>query len=121
VIQTDNCTDHRPGDDARNSGHLAAGSRAVARYREAAEKGCADSQALLGLSYLIGLGVARDLVSAQMWLEVAAAQGCPEAVAARDLTAPRLTGGQLEQAQRLALAWLEQRRHWLDLPTAGSC
>lgn len=120
-MQTDNVPDCRSDGEAEREALAAADGEAVTRYRDAAAAGCPDSQALLGLCYLLGLGVERDLVSAQMWLEIAAALGCAEAVEARELAAQQLTDSQLEAAQRLALAWLEERQLWFEMPTEGSC
>ena len=46
-------------------------TQAARRYREAAEQGDADAQALLGLMYEVGLGVPHDYVQAYFWLTLA--------------------------------------------------
>ena len=43
--------------------------------RKAAEQGYANAQYILGVCYLYGEGVAKDLKSARRWLREAAAQG----------------------------------------------
>jgi TPR repeat protein len=51
-------------------------------YKKAADNGSAKAQYYLGVCYRNGLGVPRDLVSAQHWFETAARSGSEEAVAA---------------------------------------
>lgn len=85
------------------------GAEAVQRYRDAAECGSADGQALLGLSYVVGEDVPQDYVRALMWLSLAAAQGHDEAAHGRDMIAGQMTAEQVAEAERLQREWLEKR------------
>ena len=79
-------------------------------YRDAAEKGSADGQALLGLSYLMGEGVPQDYVQAQMWLNFAATQGHEESVKGLKIIAELITPEQLAEAKHLTREWLSQQK-----------
>jgi TPR repeat protein len=80
-------------------------------YRLAAEQGNGSAQFALGLLYSNGRGVRLDLVQAHMWLNLSAAQSVghirdfKERI--RNSIASKMTFGQVEDAQRLALAWHE--------------
>ena len=94
-------------------------AEAVKAYRDAAEKGCADGQALLGLSYFMGEGVPQDYVHAQMWLNLAAMRGHEEAVTGRDMVAERMSPEQNAEAQRLTREWMDL--HGELLPPRSGC
>ena len=68
----------------------------------AAEAGNGQAQLALGLMYRAGLGMPVDNLKAYMWLNVAAAQGIPGAVSARDMVLPRLSPADLQEAQAAA-------------------
>jgi TPR repeat protein len=55
-------------------------ARAVELFEKAANAGHVRSQINLGILYMRGLGVPRDLVNARAWLEKAAASGDPQAL-----------------------------------------
>lgn len=78
-------------------------------YLDTAEDGCADSQALLGLSYLVGDGVPQDDVQAKKWLDLAAAQGQQEAIRGQELVAQRMSVAQIAEAERLIHEWRQKR------------
>lgn len=87
---------------------------AVAWYRRAAEQGISDAQYDLGHSYAAGIGVVDDQVHAHKWFNLTAA-GLPQggerdrAVMARNDIEARLSAAQIEEAQRLATIWHENR------------
>lgn len=84
-------------------------AQAARRYREAADQGDADAQALLGLMYEVGQGVPQDYVKAHMWLDLAASRGTAvlqkSHAVGRDRVATRMTPQQIAKAQRLAQEW----------------
>lgn len=88
---------------------------AVAWWLKAAEQGYAKAQYNLGVMYLNGWGTTRDYVQAHKWFDLAAALYPPgedrdEVMKQRDeLAATALTPAQLEEARRLARAWLDSR------------
>ena len=55
--------------------------------------------------YANGEGMPQDYVQAQMWFNLAAAQGAEQARRNRDWVAQRMTPGQIAEAQRLAREW----------------
>lgn len=72
-------------------------------YRKAAQQGDADAQYNLALLYGTGRGMAPDLVQAWAWFDAAFARaGKDNARKNRDLTAQRMTPGQIEQAKKIA-------------------
>ncbi len=79
-------------------------------YRRSAEQGNAVAQHLLGLMYDKGFGLAADHVLAYMWLSLAAA--APKVRSTRTTSAcatplpPKMSLGQLADAQYLARAWI---------------
>jgi TPR repeat protein len=78
-----------------------------ARWMQAAaEKGVSSAMTNLGLLYFRGRGVPQDFVRGYMWLNRAAASGLPDVVAIRDLAAIRMTAGQINDAQELAVELL---------------
>jgi uncharacterized protein len=84
-------------------------AQAARGYREAADLGNADAQALLGLMYELGQGVPQDYVKAHMWLDLAASHGAAvlqnSRALVRDRVATRMTPQQIAKAQRLAQEW----------------
>ena len=59
--------------------------------------------------YAIGKGVVQDYVLAHMWLNLAAAQGDPDAARWRDDVAKMMMPAQIAEAQKLAREWAEAR------------
>ena len=84
-------------------------AEAVRWYRLAAEQGDVVAQVNLAVMYVDGRGVSADNVLAHMWLDLALLQLTGESLQqtreARDVVGLRLTGTQLEEAQRLAREW----------------
>lgn len=83
-------------------------------FRLAADEGYAAAQARLGLFYVAGTGgVERDLVTAHMWLNLAASRLADDrrdaAVKARDIVTALMTGAQITEAQRRASEWRRSR------------
>src|SRR5690606_23701867 len=70
-----------------------------------AAAGDARAQLLLGRMSAAGQGVLQDYVRAHLLFNLAAAADMPEAAAARDEVAGRMTAEQIAEAQRLAAAW----------------
>lgn len=90
-------------------------ARAAAWFALAAEQGHPMAQFNMGSLYEDGRGVAKDLILAHMWFNLAAA-AFPwpgdmrlEAFLRRDRVAERLTAAQLRDAQQRATEWWEQR------------
>lgn len=79
--------------------------RAAAWYKAAAEQGLTDAQLNLGLMYLAGRGVDRQMVLAHMWLAIAREFGDNRAVEALGLAEQAMSPLQIEQAERLAKEW----------------
>jgi hypothetical protein len=77
-------------------------AEAVNWWRKAAEQGLANAQHNIGISYAQGQGVPQNYVNAYMWFNLAAAQGDQGAVKARDMTAQRMTPGQIAEAEQHA-------------------
>ena len=75
----------------------------------AAEQGYSPAQYELGLIYRTGYGVAVDQVQSYVWLNLAAAAGVQQAVAARDEIMHALSPKQLSQAQKISRDWLSAR------------
>ena len=85
-------------------------AEAVKWFRPAADQGYAAAQARLGLFYMAGAGgVARDLVTAHMWFNLAASRLKDErrdaAVKARDMVTAQMTAAEIREAQRRAREW----------------
>ena len=57
---------------------------------------------MLGFMYAIGEGVLQGFVTAHMWLNIAAANGWPDAAANRDKVAAKLVPADISEAQRRA-------------------
>jgi TPR repeat protein len=63
----------------------------------------------LGMLYAAGRVVARDLVAAHMWFNIAAAKGDRDAAVQRGEVAAEMTKDEIAQALAWARAWLEAR------------
>ncbi len=81
-------------------------ARFVDEAEESAVKGGAEALYRLGLSYSIGRGVPRDLVSAHKWLNLAASRGSAQARDIRAEVAADMTAGEIAEAQRQAREWI---------------
>ena len=55
--------------------------------------------------YANGEGVARDLLQAYMWADLAASAGEQNALKLRDFAEKQLTADQLSEAQRMSREW----------------
>ena len=73
--------------------------------RLSAEQGTIDAQLLLGMAYLKGSDLPRDLVQADMWLQLAATKGDKFAASQRARAEKEMTTDQIEKARALAEAW----------------
>jgi hypothetical protein len=78
-------------------------------YRLAALKGHVGAQVNLGVMYGNGQGVEGDIIRAHMWFNIAATGGDKAGINGRDLAAARMTGQQIEQAQRWAQECIESK------------
>jgi TPR repeat protein len=74
-------------------------------YLDAAERGEADAQVVLGLLYTAGLETRRDPVEAYKWFLLAAEQRHPSAGALIEQLELELTPEQIERGRRLAAEW----------------
>jgi TPR repeat protein len=82
-------------------------------FRKCASSGNWQGQMSLGGLYIEGKGVPKDLVSAYMWLNLAAATAPQNALVSmgnniakeRDILAAMMTPEQIAEAQRLSRAW----------------
>ena len=72
---------------------------------EAADQGNADAQFSLGFMHSRGGGVPKDLVTAYMWINLAAAQGSESEKRARDALEKQMTPAQIAEAQKLSREW----------------
>ena len=81
---------------------------ALSESEPLAQAGDARAQLLLGRMYTAGQGTLQDFVRAHMWFNLAASAGAPEAAAAREAIAQRMTPDQIAEAQRLAAVWRPQ-------------
>jgi hypothetical protein len=75
-------------------------TEALKWYREAANHGDALAQYNMGMRYYEGNGVTPDPVEAYQWLSLAAAQGIPDAVQARDALKGKMTREQVAEGRR---------------------
>ncbi len=90
------------------SGILARDDRAALRWlRAAALQNDARSQAFLGIMHAEGRGMTADPVMAQVWLEIAAAQGDPLGRTVAPRNAENLSIAQVASAMAQAKAWRE--------------
>ncbi|WP_416140439.1 peptidoglycan-binding protein [Halomonas sp. HK25] len=79
--------------------------QALQEFGEAARRGDADAQYMLGRLYETGNGTAQDFVQAHQWYNLAAARGHRHSAAARDSLAERMTSGQVAEAQQATRGW----------------
>jgi TPR repeat protein len=83
-------------------------------FRLAAEQGHANALYNLGVMYRDGQGVPRNDILAHMWFNLAIAHAGPGLrlfmQRFRNAVAERMTPVQIQEAQRLALAWYEARQ-----------
>ncbi|WP_445369767.1 tetratricopeptide repeat protein [Methylomonas sp. BW4-1] len=103
-IATENCYAYRYGDKLRKINF----AQAFDWCHRAAGTGDANSQALLGELYYLGLGGPQDMTLAARWFESAARQG--HAHAQYMLYRVHATSPNLEQQEK-ADYWLNQARH----------
>ncbi len=78
---------------------------ALREFLPDAEQGDIGAQFYLGLTYRLGQGVPKDYVLANMWLNLAAAQGDRDSAELRDRIAKLMTPEQTAEAERLAREW----------------
>ncbi len=60
--------------------------------------------------YRQGEGASQDYKQAHKWFNIAGANGSKKSSEKRDDIAKRMTANQIEQAQQLALEWIQ--KHW---------
>jgi len=82
----------------------------------AAEQGVAHAQIRIAIMYANGYGVPQDNVYAYMWYSLAVALEKPDDPASfaryfRKELARKMTSGQVAEAQKLSLEWLEKFRN----------
>ncbi|MCL7744645.1 peptidoglycan-binding protein [Guyparkeria hydrothermalis] len=82
--------------------------QALQEFREAAARGDADAQYMLGRLSEAGNGTTQDFVEAHKWYNLAAARGHRHAADARDALAERMTDRQVAAAQQAARDWQPQ-------------
>ncbi|MGN5287634.1 tetratricopeptide repeat protein [Aeromonas sp. 11P] len=78
---------------------------ALKQYRLAAQQGDRMAQYRMGTMREEGLGAPRNRVHAYAWLSMAATEGMPEAVQARDELEAAMTKPEVKQAQKLSEHW----------------
>ncbi|MDF2400506.1 SEL1-like repeat protein [Aeromonas sp. 5HA1] len=78
---------------------------ALKQYRLAAQQGDCMAQYRMGTLREKGLGAPRNRVHAYAWLSLAATEGMPEAVQARDELEAAMTKPEVKQAQKLSEHW----------------
>ncbi|WP_427450058.1 tetratricopeptide repeat protein [Litorimonas sp. WD9-15] len=80
-------------------------SKAFALVLKDAEAGHPYSQHVISEAYGVGQGTERDIETAYMWANLAAAQSFPEAAKRRDVWAQIMTPEQIETAQTMSREW----------------
>ncbi|HER34759.1 MAG: SEL1-like repeat protein [Halothiobacillaceae bacterium] len=83
--------------------------QALQQFREAAARGDADAQYMLGRLNEAGNGTLQDFVQAHTWYNLAAARGHRHAAEAREALAKRMTDRQIAEAQQAARDWQPQQ------------
>ncbi|MFM5523908.1 tetratricopeptide repeat protein [Aeromonas jandaei] len=78
---------------------------ALKQYRLAAQQGDRQAQYRMGTLREEGLGAPRNRIHAYAWLSMAATEGMPEAVQARDELETAMTKPEVKQAQKLSEHW----------------
>lgn len=84
---------------------------AFQEFRALAEQGHPEAQCLLGAMYAQGHSVTQDLVVAQMWFSLSAAQGDLGALVATRRLAKHMTPAQISKAQKMARNWKPKSDH----------
>ncbi len=88
---------------------MASAQTSLAKTRQRADQGDADSQYNLGFMYNAGEGVPQDFVEAHKWVNLAASRATGDTqkqyAEIRDALAKQMTPAQLAEAQRLAREW----------------
>ena len=77
-------------------------------FRKAAEQGHAQAQLKLGIAYMEGVGVPKDLVAAYAWWNLAAYNDWEKAAKYRDVIAMLMTPEQIAEAQKLSKELLKK-------------
>jgi len=87
---------------------------AVDWYLKSADQGDPSGQHLLGLMYDKGFGVTQNVIMAYKWLNLAAAHAPPQNrenfLRIRDAVASKMTRGQLDVGQQLAVEFVPRSR-----------
>jgi len=87
---------------------------AVDWYLKSADQGDPTGQHLLGLMYDKGFGVTQNVIMAYKWLNLAAAHAPPQSrenfLRMRDAVASKMTRGQLDVGQQLAVDFVPRSR-----------
>lgn len=78
---------------------------ALQQFRDAARRGDADAQYMLGRMHAAGNGTTQDFVQAHKWYNLAASRGHRHAADARDALAERMSSSQIARAQQEARSW----------------
>ena len=92
--------------DAWAAGERQADYLAAARwFRQAADRGLADSQFNLAILYENGRGVPKDLQEAYKWFALAARSGDPVAARRLEQVRARMEPAELEAAEQKLAAW----------------
>lgn len=84
---------------------------ALKEWRPLAEAGHAGAQYNLGFNFVQGKGVAKDLVQAYFWFELAARQGKRIATQLRDGISKKMTPEQIRQAQEMVQDWTSRNKN----------
>ncbi|WP_158611819.1 SEL1-like repeat protein [Guyparkeria sp. SCN-R1] len=82
--------------------------QALQQFGDAAKRGDADAQYMLGRLHAAGNGTTQDFVQAHKWYNLAASRGHRHAAGARDALAERMTSSQIARAQQAARDWRQQ-------------
>jgi len=85
-------------------------AKALYWFEKSALQGNAEAQMHLGDAYARGKGVPVDLVTALMWLNLAAAHGGYEAKFRFQYVSAQMTAEQITKAQRLAHEWKKRKK-----------
>jgi len=102
VLAPPTLADFQAGVDAYDRGDY---GTALKEFRPLAEQGFASAQYNLAIMYGKGQGVPEDYVLADMWLNLAAAQGIEDSAKGLEILEKKMTPAQLAEAQRLAREW----------------
>ncbi len=85
-------------------------TRAAEQILGSIDIGTAYAQTKLGRMHYHGLGVPKDCVRAYMWFDLAASFGDHKASKERDFIAKEMTQAEIEDAQKLAWDWIDERQ-----------